>query len=115
MNNDILILKLGGEGGSIQLITDGKLFVYSSDETTLLDFLAGKFSENELKHTSPAFPTFDEAFESLIERYPVFHLKPLTVHPGYLEQIKSNFLKYKSANIKGDQWGFEKWENFLAG
>jgi len=113
MNNNVLILEIGGEGGSIRLITDGRLFLYSSDETTMLDILAGEFTETELKHSSPVFFTFDDAFTSLMERYPVFHLHPLTVHPKYLEQIQSNFFKYKSANIKGHQWGFDKWEKFL--
>jgi hypothetical protein len=113
MNNNVLILELGGEGGSIQLATDGKTFLYSTNETTLLDFLAGELSEEELKHNSPPYSTFDEAFESLMARYPVFHLHPLTIHPQYLEKIKNIFLKYKSANIEGHQWGFDNWERFL--
>ena len=114
MNKNLLILKLGVEVGSIQLITDGKSFLYSSDESAMLDLLPGEFSEMELKHASPLFSTFDEAFESLIERYPVFHLYPLTIHPLYLEKIKSNFIKYKSADINGQQRGFDKWEHILS-
>jgi len=113
MNNNVLILKLGGEGGTIQLITNGISFLYSSDETAILDLLPGEFSEEELKHTSPLFSTFDEAFESLMGRYPVFHLYPLTVHPQYLEKIKGSFLKYKSANAECQQWEFNSWENIL--
>lgn len=113
MKNYVLILELGGEGGSIQLLTDGKLFLYSSDETTMLDLFAGEFSKKELKHSSPVFSTFDDAFASLMARYPVFHLHPLTIDPQYLERIKSIFMKHKSANIESHQWGFDNWENFL--
>jgi hypothetical protein len=100
MKNNLLILELGGEGGSIQLASDGKTFLYSTNETAMLDLLPGEFSENELKHSSPVFSTFDEAFASLMARYPVFHLYPLTIDPYYLEKIKNSFLKYKTANIK---------------
>ena len=113
MKNNTLILELGGEGGSIQLITNGTVFLYSTSETAMLDLLPGEFSEKELKHTSPVFSAFDEAFASLMKRYPVFHLHPLTIDPQYLEQIKTYFLKYKSANISGHHWGFDSWERFL--
>lgn len=113
MNNNVLILELGGEGGSIQLITNGTVFLYSTNETAMLDLLPGEFSEQELKHTSPAFSTFDEAFESLMARYPVFHLYPLTIDPHYLEKIKNSFLTYKTANANDHPRGFDNWEHLL--
>ena len=113
MKNNTLILELAGEGGSIQLITNGTVFLYSTSETAMLDLLPGEFSEKELKHSSPVFSAFDEAFESLMARYPVFHLYPLTIAPHYFEKIKNRFLKYKTANTKDHQWGFDKWERLL--
>jgi len=95
------------------LITNGTVFLYSTNETAMLDLLPGEFSEKELKHSSPVFSTFYEAFESLMARYPVFHLYPLSIDPYYLEKIKNSFLKYKTANIKNHPRGFDRWEHLL--
>ena len=94
MQKQILILEIGGEGGSIKLIQIGSLFFFTANEIAMNDFLPGEFNINDLKNTSPAYESFDQSMESLIKKYPVFYLYPLYVHPEYQQRIKEYFIRH---------------------
>ncbi len=111
MTKCVTILNVGAEGGSITLIQKGSYFFYSTDETSMLDLLPDEFEVDELINTSAKFNTFDDAMNSLLNKYPVFYLYPISVHPEFSQNVKKHFLKFKSNNDENGR--FEEWDSIF--
>jgi len=111
---NILILKIGGEGGSIKLLKINDQYAYTTNESALYDLLSKADREGmSFKSESELYDTFELAMESMIDRYPVFRLYPLEINDPFKEQINKYYQAYL-ANNKGDNYlRNEKWENIL--
>jgi len=107
-----LLLEVGGEGGSIQLHQISGYFVFTTDETTLKEFVP-EMTLDELKSKSDAFRSFAEAMKCLLEKYPIFNLYPLTVHPYYKQKIIPYYLGFCSGTKYKENRGKGEWDRFL--
>jgi len=108
-----IILEAGADGESIELSFDGRHYSYLSDETTMLDLLPGEYKRGELKKISLKFSTFEEAFERLMARYPIFHLYPIKLNPFYASRVEAYFMKYKLIDTRHKEWGFANCEDIF--
>ena len=70
MKEDKLILEAGSEGGSIKLHQINEYFIYSTNETTLREFVPDLTFE-ELKSKSNVFSTLDQAMNSMLGKYKI--------------------------------------------
>ena len=113
MKTKELILKIGGAGGSIKLFKINNQFVYTTDESTLMDLLNEEDHEGiEFKSSSELFDTFDLAMTSMMNRYPVFRLYPVEISDDYRTEIKTYYQNYRNKNMN-DNWGRDEWEQIL--
>jgi len=113
MKAHILILEVGGDGGSIKLIQNGSVYFYTTDETAMMDLLPGEFDIEDLTSISVVFTSFDSAMESLINKYPLFSLYPLTVNPEYQKRISEYFIRYLEATDEQFAYGVDNWKYIL--
>ena len=107
-----LILEAGADGGSVKLLRINSLYVYTTDESTLKDFLP-ELSDEELKSRSDVFKSFPKAMKSLLERYSIFRLYPLEVNPEYKVRLLSYYKDYCSKNESQENWNKGNWDRFL--
>jgi len=114
VKNRTLLLKVGGEGGSIQLVQINDYFLFSTNETTLREF-DPELTLEELKSESDVFTTFEEAMVGLLGRYRIFGLYPSSIHPDYRASVIPYYRAFCS-HWK-DQGGRckEKWDELLYG
>ena len=93
------ICEVGSEGGSISFFRYKKdeqdVFFFSTDETALLEFAPEFESEKEpnVAYTDE-FHNFGDAFEALLEKYPIFRLYPLEVSPTYKKEFKEAYQSF---------------------
>ena len=113
MKEHILILEVGGDGGSIKLIQNGSAYFYTTDESAMMDLLPGEFDIEDLTSASVEFTSFDSAMESLINKYPLFSLYPLTVNPEYQKRISEYFNRYLEATDDQFAYGVDNWKYIL--
>ena len=57
----ILLLKIGGEGGFVEIYQEGEDYVYHSDESTLKEFLPEEEGDDMDFEKRESFPSLDEA------------------------------------------------------
>ena len=109
-----LILKIGGEGGSIKLLKINDQYAYTTNESALYDLLSKEDREGiSFKSKSDLYDTFESAMESMTKRYPVFRLYPLEINDQFKEQINKYYQAYL-ANNKGDHYlRNDEWESIL--
>ena len=109
-----LLLQVGGEGGSIQLVKIEDYFLYSTDETTLSEFVP-ELKPEELTSKSDVFTSFDQAMVSLLNRYPVFELYPVAVHPDFREKVIPYYQTFVLQPHHDRNWSNHEWEEMLFG
>ena len=112
MKEDKLILEAGSEGGSIKLHQINEYFIYSTNETTLREFVPDLTFE-ELKSKSNVFSTLDQAMNSMLGKYKIFRLYPLSVHPDFKSKIIPYYQMFCSENEKSENWNKAKWDYLL--
>lgn len=112
MRKEKLILWAGSEGGSIKLVQIENYFLYSTNETTLREFVPDLTLE-ELKSKSDVFTSFAQAMESLIEKFPIFHLHPLEIHPDFKNEIILYYKRFYSESGQEENWNKGNWDNLL--
>ncbi len=110
MKNKIVILEAGADGGSIMLIQKSDYYLFTTDETTLREFVPEMMFE-DLKSKSDIFSSFAEAMKNLLEKYPIFSLHPLSVHPDFRNKIIPYYQGFCSGNNKN--WNKEDWDKLL--
>ncbi len=115
--NKTLILKIGGEGGSISLNQKGNDFYYKSNESASLGMLDEEdykdIKEILDKRKTEVFNTFELAMKSMLDRYPVFRLHPLEIKDQFKDPINNYYQEYLKANKNKDYCRNEKWEQIL--
>ena len=105
-----LILKIGGEGGSIKLFKINNEFIYTTSEFVLME--EGD-DPKDFESRSSSFQDFNSAMVSMINKYPVFRLYPLEINDQFKEQVNEYYQTYLNNN-KGDNYlRNERWENIL--
>ena len=109
-----LLLEVGGEGGSIQLVKIKDYFLFSTDETTLREFVP-ELKPEELTSKSDVFTSFDEAMVSLLDKYPVFELYPVAVHPDFRERVIPYYRAFVSNPWHKGKRTNDEWEEMLFG
>jgi hypothetical protein len=112
MNKEKLILEAGGEGGSVKLVQIKNYYLFSTNETTLREFVPDLTLE-ELTSKSNVFTSFAEAMESLLEKYPIFHLHPLETHPDFKNEIFLYYQRFCSESGQHENWNKRNWDNLL--
>jgi hypothetical protein len=112
MKERLLILEAGADGGSIKLLKINGKYIYTTDESTLRD-IDPTLTLEELQSQSDAFPTFSEAMKSMLERYPIFSLYPITVNSGYKKRIAPYYHGFCIGNRHQVNWNKEAWEKML--
>jgi hypothetical protein len=113
MKEHVLILEVGGDGGSIKFIQNGSTYFYTTDETAMMDLLPGEFNIEDLTSASIGFTSFDDALKSLINKYPLFSLYPLTIHPEYRQRISEYFIRYLETADDQFAYGVDNWNYIL--
>lgn len=106
------ICEVGSEGGSISFFRYKKegrdIFYFITDETALFEFASESDFEIKPGVAYPnEFSSFREAFEALLEKYPIFRLYPLEVSPNYKKEFKEayhNFLDLHKDEVKDERW-----------
>ena len=113
MKNYTTFLKIGGEGGSIKinkiLIAGNYKYWFGTNESAMADFL----SEEDLKgisltSKSEFFDTFEEAFNTAKNKYPIFKLYLIAVADEVKEFVADEYRAYiqtyKGPNYRGSSW-----------
>lgn len=100
------ILLLLAEGGAIELFRSGGTFYYTTNEAALIDLLdEDDIDESMLQPQVHEFDSFEAAFKSLMDRYPVFRFSLRHVHPDFKTHIRAIYLSYKNdPNETGSGW-----------
>lgn len=109
----ILILEVGGDGGSIKLIQIGSSYFYTTDETAMMDLLPGEFNIEDLSSASEEFTLFANAMQSLINKYPLFSLYPLKINPEFQQRISEYFIRYLETADDQFAYGVDNWKYIL--
>ena len=107
----ILILEIGGEGGSIKLLKINDEFVYTTSEFALME--EGD-DPKDFKNRSSFFQDFDRAMVSMINKYPVFRLYPLEINDQFKDQINKYYQEYLNENQSKDYYRNDQWERILS-
>ncbi len=106
------ICEVGSEGGSISFFRYKKeerdVFFFTTDETALFEFAP----EYEFEKTTDVaytdeFSNFGDAFQALLEKYPIFRLYPLEVSPTYKREFKEayqSFLNVENPDNEDSEW-----------
>ncbi|MEI7421910.1 MAG: HD domain-containing protein [Prolixibacteraceae bacterium] len=108
------LLEAGGEGGSIQLVQINDYFLFSTDETTLMEFVP-ELTLEELKSESDVFTTFEDALAGMLDKHPIFELFPLSVHPDYRMKVMDYYREFCSRRDHQEYRRFNDWEELLQG
>jgi broad-specificity NMP kinase len=106
------ICEVGGEGGTISFyryVRGGEnRFFFSTDETALFDFKPEfEFEQIEGVNYVEEFSNFPEAFQALLEKYPIFRLVPIEVNPNYKSEFKEayhRFLELEGSDFEETSW-----------
>ena len=110
-----LILKIGGEGGSIKFFQINEYFTYTTNESALMDLLNKDDKEGiEFKSKSKLFDTFDLAMESMQDRYPIFRLYPLEINNEFKQRINKYYRGFLLKNKKDEICRNNQWERILS-
>jgi len=110
------ICEVGSEGGSISFFRYKKnerdVFFFTTDETALFEFAPEYEFEKEpdVAYTDE-FSNFRDAFEALLEKYPIFRLYPLDVSPTYKREFKESYHDF--LGLHKDETEDERWNQFL--
>jgi len=112
MKKEKLILEAGADGGSVHLFQINEYFLYATDESTLKDFVPD-LTDEELKSKSDIFTSFAQAMESLIEKYPIFNLYPLHIHPDFKNVIIPFYQRFCSKNKRHENRKDGEWDHLL--
>lgn len=112
MKQEKLILEAGADGGSVRLFQIKNYFLYATDESTLKEFIP-ELTDEELKSKSGIFTSFAQAMESLLEKFPIFSLYPLYVHPDFKNVIIPYYQKFCSKYKKRENRGNGEWDHLL--
>ncbi len=108
------ILKIVGEGGSIKLLKVNDEYYFTTDESTLMDFLDGELEEHEFKSDTGPFESFEIAFKSLMARYPIFKLYPRNICPEYISRILVHFNMYLETDKDANStYSIDEWKEIL--
>jgi hypothetical protein len=109
-----IILEVGGEGGSIMFFrTKSNEYAFTTDESVMRDMLSEEDQKDiEFVKRSDTFESFDEAMESLLKKYPVFNLYPITVNPSFKDRINAYFKQYVK-RTKIHEFAKEDWQRKL--
>lgn len=107
-----IILEIVGEGGSVKLCKYKQTYFYTTDESAILGLL-DNMQDIKFKNKSLIFDSFEDAMESLKDRYPVFHLYPLEIDSDFKEQIKNHYQSYINVNKSENYRRSENWERIL--
>lgn len=106
------ICEVGSEGGSISFFRYKKeeldVFFFTTDETAFFEF-APEFEFEKIPDVAytEEFSNFRDAFEALLEKYPIFRLYPLDVSPTYKREFKEayqSFLKVENPENEDSEW-----------
>lgn len=106
------ICEVGSEGGSISFFRHKKnerdVFFFTTDETALFEF-APEFEFEKVPGVAytEEFHNFRDAFEALLEKYPIFRLYPLEVSSTYKREFKEayhSFLKVEKGENEDSEW-----------
>ncbi|MBA4301709.1 MAG: hypothetical protein C0433_16640 [Cyclobacterium sp.] len=106
------ICEVGSDGGSVSFFRCKKqgreVFFFSTDESALFEF-APDFEFEKMPGVAyvEEFTNFRDAFEALLEKYPIFRLYPLEVSPKYKREFKeayNNFLGLNKDEIRDERW-----------
>ena len=108
------LLEAGGEGGSIQLVQINDYFLFSTNESTLKEFVP-ELTLEELKSESDVFTTFEDALAGMLDKYPIFELFPLSVHPDYRMKVMAYSREFCSRRDKQEYRRLRDWEELLQG
>jgi hypothetical protein len=112
MKNEILILELGAEGGSLKLFQINDHFIYTTDEGTLRDF-DPELTLDECVSKSNVFITFEAAMKSLLENYKIFNFSPWTVHHDFKDKLIPYYQGFCCRNQYEEQWNKDKWDKLF--
>jgi len=112
MKNKNLILEAGADGGSIKLFQIKDYFLFTTDESTLRA-IDPNLTMEELQSKSDVFKSFAEVMKSLLERYPIFSLYPLTVNAKYKNKLIPYYQGFCSGSRNEQIWNGDNWDKFL--
>ncbi len=106
------ICEVSSEGGSISFFRykkeDQDVFFFVTDETALFEFAPeSEFEKTPDVSYTVEFHNFEDAFEALLEKYPIFRLYPLEVCPTYKREFKEayqSFLKVENPENEDAEW-----------
>lgn len=106
------ICEVGSEGGSISFFRykkeDRDVFFFTTDETALFGFVPEFEYEKEPGVAYiEEFSNFRDAFQALLEKYPIFRLYPLEVSPTYKREFQEayqSFLKMEDSENEDSEW-----------
>jgi predicted kinase len=110
------ICEIGSEGGSISFFRcqkEGKdVFFFSTEDNSLFEFAPDyAFEKMEGVAYLEEFDNFKDAFEALLEKYPIFRLYPLEVSPNYRSEFKEAYHSFLETEKKENT--DENWITFL--
>lgn len=106
------ICEVGSEGGSISFFRYKKeerdVFFFTTNETALFEFAPEFEFEKEpgVAYTGE-YQNFGDAFQALLEKYPIFRLYPLEVSSTYKREFKEayqSFLKVENSDNEDSEW-----------
>lgn len=112
MRKKKLILEAGADGGSVKMVQINNYFIYSTNETTLREFVP-ELTLEELKSKSNIFLSFNLAMESLLAKYRIFALYPLSVHPDFKTLIIPYYLETISKIEDQERRINQNWKELL--
>lgn len=106
------ICEVGSDGGSISFFRYKKeerdVFFFTTDETALFGFVPEfEFEKEPGVAYTEEFPNFRDAFEALLQKYPIFRLYPLEVSPNYKREFKEayqSFLEMEASVTEESEW-----------
>lgn len=109
------ILEMGGKGGIFHLTESNGKFQYATNEAAALDMLDEEevLEIKALLAAKNTFDIFESAMDSLLNKYPVFRLYPLFVHPEYKKHILVYYKKYLQNSDEERNWNRNNWEEML--
>lgn len=114
METKKIILEVLGEGGSISLYKKENRFFFQTNEGALLDMLdeEDRVGLESIKK-SYTFDNFEDAFESMQNKYPLFKLYPAEIDPEYANAIKIEYLNFCLKSQNKNFRSQEKWKKML--
>lgn len=96
MSKNELIIELGAEGGGISLF-GLKIHGKWHFSRRVIDQTPEMLGEDWVVHQTEVVDSFESAIK-LLDQYPWFHLKPMSVHPDFRQVVYDAMLKSCQAN-----------------